>query len=113
MMALFAIRDPRAKLHGGGGPGRRRCRMTLGAGPAVRSSVATLCGAGWYANAACSVAFVPLIIRWGPEASSNLIRRSERCTMGATLQHPCGAGMDLWTGHLAGQHTDRGSRVRL
>ena len=26
------------------------------------------------------VAFVPLIIRWGPDASSNLIRRSARCT---------------------------------
>jgi len=45
------------------------------------------------------VAFVPLIIRWGPDASSNLIRRSARCTecggKGATLQHPSWAGMDL------------------
>ena len=45
------------------------------------------------------VAFVPLIIRWGPDASSNLIRRSARCTVcggkGATLHHPSWAGMDL------------------
>ena len=45
------------------------------------------------------VAFVPLIIRWGPDASSNVIRRSARCTAcggkGATLQHPGWRGMDL------------------
>jgi hypothetical protein len=46
------------------------------------------------------VAFVPLIIRWGPDASSDLLRRrSARCTncgrKGAVLQHPSWAGMDL------------------
>jgi hypothetical protein len=46
-----------------------------------------------------AVAFVPLIIRWGPDASSDLLRRSARCsrcsTKGAALQHPSWAGMDL------------------
>jgi len=39
-----------------------------------------------------SVAFVPLMIRWGPDASSDKLRHSARCTScghkGATLQHP-------------------------
>jgi hypothetical protein len=38
------------------------------------------------------VAFTPLIIRWGPDASSDLMRRSARCekcgAKGAALQHP-------------------------
>lgn len=38
------------------------------------------------------MAFTPLIIRWGPGASSDRLRRSARCTKcggkGATLQHP-------------------------
>jgi hypothetical protein len=46
-----------------------------------------------------AVAFVPLIIRWGPDASSDMLRRSARCTKcgrkGAVLQHPSWAGMDL------------------
>jgi hypothetical protein len=45
------------------------------------------------------IAFVPLIIRWGPDASSDVLRRSARCTKcgrkGAVLQHPSWAGMDL------------------
>jgi len=45
------------------------------------------------------VAFVLLIIRWGPDASSDLLRRSTRCTKcgrkGTVLQHPSWAGMDL------------------
>jgi len=46
-----------------------------------------------------AVAVVPLIIRWGPEASSDPLRRSARCekcgAKGAVLQHPSWAGMDL------------------
>jgi hypothetical protein len=42
------------------------------------------------------VAFVPFIIRWGPDASSDMLRRSSRCTKcgrkGAALQHPSWAG---------------------
>jgi hypothetical protein len=38
------------------------------------------------------VAIAPLIIRWGPEASSDMLRRSARCTKcgakGATLMLP-------------------------
>jgi hypothetical protein len=45
------------------------------------------------------VAFVPLIIRWGPDASSDMLRRSARCTKcgrkGAALQHPSWARMDI------------------
>jgi hypothetical protein len=42
------------------------------------------------------VAFVPLMIRWGADASSDKLRQSARCTKcghkGATLQHPSWAG---------------------
>jgi hypothetical protein len=45
------------------------------------------------------VAFVPFIIRWGPDASSDMLRRSARCTKcgrkGAALQHPSWAGMHI------------------
>ena len=45
------------------------------------------------------VAFVPFIIRWGPDASTDMLRRSARCTKcgrkGAALQHPSWAGMDV------------------
>jgi hypothetical protein len=38
------------------------------------------------------VAIAPLIIRWGPDASSDMLRRSARCskcgTQGATLMLP-------------------------
>jgi len=38
------------------------------------------------------MAFVPLIIRWGPDASSDRLRQAARCTRcggeGATLMHP-------------------------
>jgi hypothetical protein len=38
------------------------------------------------------VAFVPLMIRWGTSASSDMLRRCAKCTIcghkGATLQHP-------------------------
>jgi hypothetical protein len=44
-------------------------------------------------------AFVPLIVRWGTDASSDLLRRSALCTKrgrkGAVLQHPSWAGMDV------------------
>jgi hypothetical protein len=45
------------------------------------------------------VAFVPFIIRWGPDASSDMLRRSAHCTKcgrkGAALQHPSWAGMHV------------------
>jgi hypothetical protein len=45
------------------------------------------------------VAFVPFIIRWGPDASSDMLRRSARCykrgRKGAVLQHPSWAGMHI------------------
>jgi hypothetical protein len=38
------------------------------------------------------MALAPLIIRWGPDASSDMLRACARCTVcghkGATLQHP-------------------------
>jgi hypothetical protein len=38
------------------------------------------------------MAFVPLIIRWGPDTSSDRLRKSARCTRcggkGAMLMHP-------------------------
>ena len=42
------------------------------------------------------MAIVPLIIRWGANTSSDMLRRSARCTAcgtkGATLKHPSWAG---------------------
>ena len=42
------------------------------------------------------VAFVPLMIRWGADASSDKLRQCARCTecghKGATLQHPSWLG---------------------
>ena len=44
-------------------------------------------------------ALVPLIIRWGPEASSDMLRQSARCSRcgrkGAMLQHPSWAGREI------------------
>ena len=41
-------------------------------------------------------ALAPLIIRWGPQATSDRLRRSARCSVcggrGATLQHPSWIG---------------------
>lgn len=46
------------------------------------------------------MALAPLIIRWGPDASSDMIRNNMRCTAcgrrGVTLQHPS------WTGRVIG-----------
>jgi hypothetical protein len=45
------------------------------------------------------MALVPLIIRWGAEASSDRLRQCARCTKcgnkGATLQHPGWAGTHI------------------
>ena len=45
------------------------------------------------------MALVPLIIRWGAEASSDRLRQRARCTKcghkGATLQHPGWAGTHI------------------
>jgi hypothetical protein len=39
-----------------------------------------------------AVALVPFVIRWGSDASSDMLRRNTRCAAcgrrGATLQHP-------------------------
>ena len=43
-------------------------------------------------NHSAPMAVAPLVIRWGPDASSNNLRQSARCTRcgrkGATLRHP-------------------------
>jgi hypothetical protein len=45
------------------------------------------------------VAVVPFIIRWGPNASSDMLRQCARCTCcgskGATLQHPSWGGNSI------------------
>lgn len=45
------------------------------------------------------VALAPFIIRWGPDASGDLIRQRMRCTacgsLGATLQHPSVDGLNI------------------
>jgi len=45
------------------------------------------------------MAIAPLIIRWGGDASSDLLRRSARCTCcgskGADLQHPSARSSDI------------------
>jgi len=45
------------------------------------------------------IALAPLIIRWGPDVSSDVLRRSARCTRcgqkGAILTHPSWAGLNL------------------
>jgi hypothetical protein len=44
-------------------------------------------------------ALAPYIIRWGPDASSDLLRQSARCSRcgrkGATLQHPGWMGIEV------------------
>jgi hypothetical protein len=48
------------------------------------------------------MALAPLVIRWGPHTSSEMLRRCARCTRcghkGATLQHPSwvGNGFSCW-----------------
>jgi hypothetical protein len=43
------------------------------------------------------MAIAPLIIRWGPEASSDVLRRCARCgSRGATLQHPSYVKLGRW-----------------
>jgi hypothetical protein len=45
------------------------------------------------------MAITPLIIRWGPDTSSDRLRQCARCTAcgskGATLQHPGWAGAQV------------------
>jgi hypothetical protein len=45
------------------------------------------------------IAYVPLMIRWGADVSSDKLRRCARCTAcghkGATLQHPGWAGEQI------------------
>ena len=57
----------------------------------------------WCRNSHCRhrapMALAPLIIRWGGDASSDLLRRSARCThcrsKGADLQHPSARSSDI------------------
>jgi hypothetical protein len=57
----------------------------------------------WCRNVHCRrkapTALAPLIIRWGGDASSDLLRRSARCTCcgskGADLQHPGARSRDI------------------
>ena len=50
------------------------------------------------------MALAPLIIRWGPDASSDMLRQCARCTAcghkGATLGHP-GWWMARWMGAVS------------
>jgi len=52
-----------------------------------------------YCGHRAPMALAPLVIRWGPAASSNVLRQRARCTcyghLGATLQHPCWAGNQI------------------
>jgi len=52
-----------------------------------------------YCGHRAPMALAPLVIRWGPHASSDLIRQRAVCTkcghVGATLQHPCWAGNQI------------------
>jgi hypothetical protein len=68
----------------------------------------------WWAhctNSAClhraPVTIVPLIIRWGPEASSNRLRQSAKCARcgrkGVTLQHPSWCGSAVGWGGVPGR----------
>jgi len=45
------------------------------------------------------LALVPLMIRWGQDASSDMLRQSARCTIcgrkGTKLQHPSWGGSDV------------------
>jgi len=45
------------------------------------------------------VAIAPFVIRWGSEVSSDVLRRSARCSLcghkGATLTHPSWAGLQV------------------
>lgn len=51
-----------------------------------------VCCAEFGCNHSSPWAYAPLIIRWGPDASGNVLRRRARCTrcgnLGATLRHP-------------------------
>jgi hypothetical protein len=53
----------------------------------------------WTLHAPGAFAFVPLIIRWGPNALSAMLGRSARCTscggMGAVPEHPSRAGSHI------------------
>ena len=57
----------------------------------------------WCCNVHCRhkapMALAPLIIRWGGDASSDLLRRSARCSRcgnrGADLQHPSATSSDI------------------
>jgi hypothetical protein len=56
-------------------------------------------------NVAClhhaPIALVPLIIRWGPDASMDVLRRSARCSRcgrkGAAIMHPGWGGSHVGT----------------
>jgi hypothetical protein len=55
--------------------------------------------ANWQCRHKALMALTPLIIRWGPDASSDVLRASARCSVcgrkGGTLQHPSWMGSDV------------------
>jgi hypothetical protein len=87
-------------------PAERLSRSEIRARVARAPTLAQL-GRGWpWTWVVCErclhrkpIAFTTLITRWGPDASSDLIRRSARCekcgAKGARLQHPRWIGMDV------------------
>jgi hypothetical protein len=54
------------------------------------------------------VALAPLIIRWGPDASSDMLRQSARCARcgrkGATLTGPSWVGLDIGLAPFPADH---------
>ena len=80
---------------------RRRSRAPDGPPATIGQIRRNSCWIWLYCNApGChasrAVALAPLIIRFGPDASSDVLRRSARCSRcggkGATLMHPSWSG---------------------
>jgi hypothetical protein len=71
------------------------------------------CARGYCLNKV-PVALAPFIIRWGAEASGDLLRTRMRCTacgsLGATLQHPSIDGRNMIAPFPGGGGTNLASR---
>jgi hypothetical protein len=67
--------------------------------PAARTKPARVCCAEFGCNHAAPRSYAPLIIRWGGNTPSNVLRQRARCMrcghLGATLRHPS------WSGDIA------------
>jgi hypothetical protein len=79
--------------------GRPHAKQPLGPRPTLAELQRSHCWTWVYCEKClhhAPMALVPLIIRWGADASSDQLRRRARCTKcghkGATLQHPGWAG---------------------